>query len=1100
MTSKIRSKEEKGKNISSLGQNNEDFEDVDYSLLRKPINTSITGFAQARKIFDLATEELKELLSRECDLLYECRVCRNLFRSLANFISHKRVYCKEKFNCKVHSHFIKTNDEMQKIKRLEESYHNFFQENVDIDSNKDDEIEDRIPLTKDLTSIVEKMVISKGVAEEQIDNQDIVLQKIPKSAVAVYQTIQSENNKSNMLCEVTELDNILSRENAVMQNDGKFKVQGTNEESENVIQISDDDDNDSIEDLKCKLCDQHFSSQKTLKSHIKIKHLESRLVYPCPDCLEIFSTCWSVYRHLFKVHRKTAAQIRRLRETIQSKGFRMNNPPAFYEKRKASTKVATSTKITDEERIDQENQAWLENIEGDGEIPRCGGCGRTFERRAALTAHTNTCQSRSRALTRRPPETKKIEIQIRKDYNKGPSSSNTPSKSQDKSAEEVSLETPTKSQQQKDDIESRNDVTLTEAVMSIVGITGGDENNEIQESNAQPKYDIESLKPMHKLPFSHQEEKSNFNALKQRMLQEIELEQLLCKKCDKCFQELIELFDHVAGHYNWMRYACKLCPFKHYEYEKVVEHIRVVHKLKGDSDFSALKAIDGVKAAEYSDLKDDVNETSPDSRRPSRCSSESSRFSDDSSSSSTRIEVGSRKRKMNPGRNVSKKKRVVLNDEGDGDSKDSGSSPLKMSTENDLSSKSRVFDENSSDMDDSEVRSTKLKYTLSTSRRPVRKRTKPKNEDYEYDLSNLLKLEAQGYRDSFSSSAKPAVTKRKNQQDLHYNYAIINKECCGALALMARQSVEENKALVKTTNVEKILNTTKEKRISNIFVRPMLPKITRIEKVLSVDSGPTLSKENQSASLLKQNKIINKQPLDFKDVPEDTATEVTQTNDLIIKTKSQSEGKKSDERNENHNETGEINKIPTKPAIDDKTSSQNKGKSQNLNVVPIKLHKPGILQNPLIKKNMTEFSKAGMKTKILVIKYKGKDGVTNVKAPKNIPTIKIKDPKLNKCNERIKSDQVFVIPVPKGEGTAIPRPSIANNNNKTEIPSSATQFKSAISNEELNNHCNVASKNNATEKNENQDKPEVHIENTNAETPVNNKPLSTPDAELAITN
>lgn len=61
----------------------------------------------------------------------------------------------------------------------------------------------------------------------------------------------------------------------------------------------------------------------------------------------------------------------------------------------------------------------MDNMEFDGEISRCGGCGRTFERRAALAAHAHTCQPRSRALARRP-DAKRIEIQIRKDYNKGP--------------------------------------------------------------------------------------------------------------------------------------------------------------------------------------------------------------------------------------------------------------------------------------------------------------------------------------------------------------------------------------------------------------------------------------------------------------------------------------------------------------------------------------------------------------------------------------------------------------------------------------------------------------------------------------------------------
>lgn len=38
------------------------------------------------------------MMAYECDLVYECKVCRNLFRSLANFISHKRVYCKEQYS------------------------------------------------------------------------------------------------------------------------------------------------------------------------------------------------------------------------------------------------------------------------------------------------------------------------------------------------------------------------------------------------------------------------------------------------------------------------------------------------------------------------------------------------------------------------------------------------------------------------------------------------------------------------------------------------------------------------------------------------------------------------------------------------------------------------------------------------------------------------------------------------------------------------------------------------------------------------------------------------------------------------------------------
>lgn len=59
---------------------------------------------------------------------------------------------------------------------------------------------------------------------------------------------------------MTELDTILSQSKAVLQSDGKFTIDNSieekksNTEQENVIQISDDDDNESNNVLKCKIC------------------------------------------------------------------------------------------------------------------------------------------------------------------------------------------------------------------------------------------------------------------------------------------------------------------------------------------------------------------------------------------------------------------------------------------------------------------------------------------------------------------------------------------------------------------------------------------------------------------------------------------------------------------------------------------------------------------------------------------------------------------------------------------------------------------------------------------------------------------------------
>lgn len=70
----------------------------DLSVLRRPVDTSISGLKEAVKLFETGTPEMLHLLSYECDIVYECRVCRNMFRSLANFISHKRVYCRQRYS------------------------------------------------------------------------------------------------------------------------------------------------------------------------------------------------------------------------------------------------------------------------------------------------------------------------------------------------------------------------------------------------------------------------------------------------------------------------------------------------------------------------------------------------------------------------------------------------------------------------------------------------------------------------------------------------------------------------------------------------------------------------------------------------------------------------------------------------------------------------------------------------------------------------------------------------------------------------------------------------------------------------------------------
>ena len=61
---------------------------------QKQINALSAGL-QGVEDSELFTKEVKRIVLEECNIIYECKECNNLFRSLANLVKHKRTYCLE---------------------------------------------------------------------------------------------------------------------------------------------------------------------------------------------------------------------------------------------------------------------------------------------------------------------------------------------------------------------------------------------------------------------------------------------------------------------------------------------------------------------------------------------------------------------------------------------------------------------------------------------------------------------------------------------------------------------------------------------------------------------------------------------------------------------------------------------------------------------------------------------------------------------------------------------------------------------------------------------------------------------------------------------
>ncbi|XP_076252461.1 uncharacterized protein LOC143191361 isoform X2 [Rhynchophorus ferrugineus] len=377
---------------TSLGKASTKSTEDDLSHLRKPIATSITGIKQLLSLLETATIEVKNFLLFECDIMYECRTCRSIFRSLANFILHKRNYCREGFNQASDKTIDNYNETIENAKELLPETTKKAEPSRPLDRiieklHQKDQLNAKVShiFTADLTHDVDNgRIKSMDEREEQSSGSNkIILEAIDTNKSGMFQTVlrdspsKVECRKGNcMKSEVMEIHKILQNDVPVLDSEGK--VCGfTNSKTEKSSTYP-------KSDISCSKCKQKFATQKSLTNHIKSVHNPSRIVYVCPTCKDTFANPWCVYRHLLRIHRMSNKQVRRLRDQIHNNGIRRDQESLLQKKK--STEQA-------QENISSENQ-WINDIEEDNAFQMCAGCGKRFERKAALHSHSQMCAKR----------------------------------------------------------------------------------------------------------------------------------------------------------------------------------------------------------------------------------------------------------------------------------------------------------------------------------------------------------------------------------------------------------------------------------------------------------------------------------------------------------------------------------------------------------------------------------------------------------------------------------------------------------------------------------------------------------------------------------
>ncbi|CRK95105.1 CLUMA_CG008583, isoform A [Clunio marinus] len=667
---KVKGKNRHSNQESESDESNQTTPALDLSLMRKPIATSVTGFEEVLRAYEAGTNELRKLLSRECDLIYECKVCRNIFRSLTNFISHKRVYCRSSFNASDHFHFRDNGFQVQDISTIiqaEQEINNNPNGAAGILPGADDK-------SKDLSGIVERLLwkqhqsrtsnlndfydqihTSKKVNHDDSmsssqKSQTLKLNRVNDSDIAVYQSLHLDNDNSNMKDEINEVHKMLTKSNTVLGPDGKVLNLFTSIDKDGSQQSTTQELS-----LKCQVCNLPFETEKTLKLHLELKHLPSTYVYQCPSCSQKFSSSAAVIKHLSNDHKKNNRRIRLMRDNIIKKRIRadevISKPPVM-------NRELQKLQQSNGDGVNDETGDWNTNdLSGDYQNDSyiCPSCFKKFDRKAVYTSHVQACsdakcREKVKLKKRKAKEETKIKqlLEFEEANSNGSEQSAlepipTPLPEMITTQPEPDPNTTNKrkrkrtSKVKKDEIEVKPPPTAVQHEESTSVDWNLDDEEEKKKLENIKKEIIEddykrvqeslnsSLNDSTVANTSGEHDDDDDDEDRGLVIDEkategddgvgannggVTGESFKCPQCDKVFDTDDKLKYHLnTYHSRQKRFKCKLCEYQGYRKKDTINHLNYVHNVNGEKESlenymeSAMKAVDEESLAKQNELK-----------------------------------------------------------------------------------------------------------------------------------------------------------------------------------------------------------------------------------------------------------------------------------------------------------------------------------------------------------------------------------------------------------------------------------------------------------------------------------------------------------------
>ncbi|GFU41053.1 zinc finger protein [Nephila pilipes] len=330
----------------------------------------------------------------------------------------------------------------------------------------------------------------------------------------------------------------------------------------------------NVQELKCLTCNTQFTSLKTLYFHMLSIHSKKRLYYPCPFCKTLFVQMYGVTRHLVSIHNKTKEQVNKLRDAIKKKSIWKKLDDATLAKEEISSekkmediflKNDPQLEIKPESSVSTNNVTessalkTIIKLNKNDTLHRCSKCGRVFGRKSSQVSHEKFCIMNA------------IKVETVDLTNSGPISP----------PPNVSFLSFSPKQANPDSNFHKRIQTIQHPPSDI-------------KINARPKRGAE--KRMHKDFVNSQTlkwrsanrvdtnsktaqpiKKSSAKNLEKKVLNIINIENLLCTKCDKVFSSFSNLRRHAAIHVGWTRFKCKHCDYQAYNKSQCWAHVQKAH-------------------------------------------------------------------------------------------------------------------------------------------------------------------------------------------------------------------------------------------------------------------------------------------------------------------------------------------------------------------------------------------------------------------------------------------------------------------------------------------------------------------------------------------